>query len=187
MKRIPQICILAALALLAASCGGNSTLDDTEAAVVLTVDVVEYNPEIDICLTAGIDVTIEDMTVMSNPKSPGQDLGSNNDVNITRWVITPSRSDGGATASPEWAIDQGIFVPAGGEANLENWRVFPAEYFLQLPLSNLLPENGGFDPETGNRNIRQTLRLQMFGRTVSGKAVSTVPINIAFNFYCFSP
>jgi len=187
MKRIPQICILAALALLAASCGGNSTLDDTEAAVVLTVEVEEYNPEIDICGAAGIDVAIAEMNVLSNPKEPGGVLGPANDVNITRWVITPARSDGGTTASPQWAIDQGVFVPAGGEANLENWRVFPAEYFLQLPLSNLLPENGGFDPETGNTNIRQTLRLEMFGRTVSGKAVSTVPVNIAFNFFCVSP
>ena len=187
MKRIPQICILAALALLAASCGGNSTLDDTESAVVLTVDIEEYNPEIDICGSAGLDVAITRMSVASNPKVPGGTLGSNNDVNITRWVITPTRSDGGTTASPEWAIDQGVFVPAGGDADLENWRVFPAEYFLVLPLSNLLIENGGVDPETGNRNIRQTLRLEMFGHTVSGKAVSTVPVNIAFNFFCVSP
>jgi hypothetical protein len=187
MKRITQICLLAALALLAASCGGNSTLDDTEAAVVLTVEVELYNPEIDICGLAGVDVAIETMNVLSNPKVPGGTLGPANDVNITRWVITPVRSDGGTTASPEWAIDQGIYVPANGEANLENWRVFPAEYFLLLPLSNLLPENGGFDPETGQTNIRQTLRLEMFGRTVSGKAVSTVPVNIAFNFFCVSP
>jgi hypothetical protein len=187
MKRIPQLCILAALALLAASCGGNSTLDDTEAAVVISVEVELYNPEIDICTTAGFDVAIERMNVMSNPKAPGTVLGSNNDVNITRWVITPARSDGGTTASPEWVIDQGVYVPAGGTTDLENWRVFPAEYFQLPPLSNLLPENGGFDPETGNRNIRQTLRVQLFGQTVSGKAVSSVPVNIAFNFYCFSP
>lgn len=187
MKRIPQICILAALALLAASCGGNSTLDDTESAVVLTVEVELYNPEIDICGTAGVDVSIEKLNVFSNPKDPGGTLSTNSDVNLERWVITPSRSDGGTTASPEWAIDQGVFVAAGGEANLENWRVYPAEYFLELPLSNLLPENGGVDPETGQRNIRQTLRLEIFGRTVSGKSVSTVPINIAFNFFCVSP
>jgi hypothetical protein len=187
MKRIPQICILAALALLAASCGGNSTLDDTEAAVMLTVEVEEYNPEIDICGASGVDVTIDTMNVLSNPKEPGGTLGPAQDVNITRWVITPSRSDGGTTASPEWVIDQGVYVPAGGEANLENWRVYPAEYFDEIPLLYLYPGEGGVDPETGHTNIRQTLQLQMFGRTVSGKAVSTVPVNIAFNFFCVSP
>ena len=35
MKRFPQLCTLAALALLVASCGGNSTLDDTESAEAL--------------------------------------------------------------------------------------------------------------------------------------------------------
>jgi hypothetical protein len=187
MKRIPQLCILAALALLAASCGGNSTLDDSESAVVISVQVTEYNPEIDICGAAGVDVTVSNMTVSSAPKVPGGVLGSNNDVNITRWEITPVRSDGGTTASPEWAIDQGVYVPAGGQTDLLNWRVYPAEYFLQLPLSNLLPENGGYDPETGQRNIRQTLRVQLFGQTISGKAVASTPVNIAFNFYCYSP
>ena len=53
-----------------------------------------------------------------------------------------------------------------------------------MPLAYLLPENGGFDPETGNSNIRQSFELQIFGETVSGKSVATVPISIAFNFYC---
>ena len=187
MKRIPQLCFVAALALLAASCGGNSTLDDTESSVVISVEVEEYNPEVDICGSAGFDVAVSRMNVFSNPKAPGGTLGPNNDVNITRWVVTPSRSDGGTTASPEWVIDQGVYVPAGGTTELLNWRVYPAENFLVLPLSNLLPENGGFDPETGSRNIRQTLRVQLFGQTISGKAVSSTPVNIAFNFYCFSP
>jgi hypothetical protein len=187
MKRIPQLCILVGLAMLAASCGGNSVLDDTEAAVVIALEIEEYNPEIDICLNAGFDVAIAQMNVYSSPKQPGVILGPNQDVNISRWAITPIRSDGGTTASPEWSIDQGVYVPADGEVSLENWRVFPAEYFDLLPLSHLLPENGGVDPETGNRNIRQTLRVQLFGRTVSGKAVSSEPISIAFNFFCFSP
>ena len=183
MKRIPQLCTLAALALLLASCGGNSTLDDTESAVVLTVNIDLYDPEINVCAASG-DVVVASMTVSSRPKAPGTTLGTNNDVTITRWVITPERSDGGATASPEWAIDQGVFVQADGETELENWRVYPAENFLVQPLSFLHPENGGVDPETGNTNIRQTLWLVMYGRTVSGKAVSTVPVPIAFNFFC---
>ena len=98
MKRIPQLCTLAALALLVASCGGNSTLDDTESAVVLTVEIDEYNPEIDICQSG--DVTIAKLTVNSAAKAPGTELGTNNDVNLYRWVITPNRSDGGSTTSP---------------------------------------------------------------------------------------
>ena len=79
-----------------------------------------------------------------------------------------------------------MFVPAGSQASLSNYRVFPAEYFDIDPLIYLKPENGGFDPVTGNRNIRQSLTLQMFGRTIGGKAIATEPIPIAFNFTCGS-
>ena len=71
MKRIPQLCTLAALALLVASCGGNSTLDDTESAVVLTVEIDEYNPDIDICQSG--DVVVASMNVNSAAKAPIQD------------------------------------------------------------------------------------------------------------------
>ena len=90
MKRIPLVCIVAALATVVASCGGNSTLDDSESAVVLTVEIEEYNPDINIC-TSG-DVTISKMNVKSNPKNPDAAMSSNQDVNITRWVITPASS-----------------------------------------------------------------------------------------------
>lgn len=185
MKRIALVCIVTALGIVAGSCGGNSTLDDTESPVVLTVEIEEYGPDIDICLFEGIDVVISKMTVVSAPKNPDADLTSNQDVNITRWEITPYRTDGGSTASPGWITDMAVFIPAGGETTLENYRVFPSEYFREAPLSYLLPENGGSDPETGQDNIRQSVQLQMFGRTVSGKAVTTEPIPIAFNFFCF--
>jgi hypothetical protein len=187
MKRIALVCMVVALGVLTGSCGGNSTLDDSEAAVVLRVEIEEYNPEIDICLFGGFDVAISEMTVSSEPKSPTAELSTNQDVNIRRWVITPYRTDGGSTASPEWIHDMAVFVPSEGETKLENYRVYPAENFLEVPLSYLLPENGGSDPETGQSNIRQSLQLQMFGTTVSGKSVATEPIPIAFNFFCVSP
>lgn len=187
MKRIPLVCIVAALAIVAGSCGGNSTLDDSESSVALTVEIEEYNPDIDVCFTAGIDVAISQMNVKSNPKNPDAVTSANQDVTINRWEITPYRTDGGSTASPVWVHDMTVFVPVDGETQLENYRVYPAEYFDEVPLSYLLPENGGTDPETGQTNVRQSLRLQMFGRTVGGRAVSTEPISIAFNFFCLSP
>jgi hypothetical protein len=124
------------------------------------------------------------MSINSRAKAPGGNIGNNQDVNLTRWVVKPYRTDGGATASPEWSYDLAVFVPAGGNADLENYRIYPAEYFDVEPLLWLTPAYGGVDPETGNRNIRQSLTLQLFGRTVSGKAVATEPIPVAFNFTC---
>jgi hypothetical protein len=185
MKSIPLFGIVFVLAGLCLSCGGNTTLDDDEAVVLLTVEIEEYNPDIDVCLT-NFDVAITTMSIQSNPKNPVEPMTTNQDVNLTRWVIRPYRTDGGSTASPEWSHDLAVYVPANGDTTLENYRVYPAEYLREPPLSHLLPENGGVDPETGNTHIRQSLELQIFGRTVSGKNVSTVPIPIAFNFFCLN-
>jgi hypothetical protein len=189
MKRFITFGIVLAAALVVSSCGGNSTLDDTEAAVYITTNIDLYNPDIDVCvyLAGGIDIAVESMTVESHPKAIGGSLPSSQDVRLTRWVITPARNDGGATASPQAILDQGVIVPAGGTADLENWRVYPVEYLDDLPLSYLLPENGGVDPETGNRNIRQSFVLQMFGETMSGKSIATIPQTIQYNFFCGTP
>ncbi len=183
MKRIAPVFVTLALALVVWSCGGSSTLDNSEAAVFLTIDIESYNPDVDICLLP-TDVAIESMAINSEAKNAEASIGSNQDVNLQRWVVRPYRTDGGSTASPEWTYDQAVYVPAGGAAQLENYRVYPLELLSEIPLANLLPENGGFDPETGNANIRQSFELQIYGQTVSGKNVSTVPISIAFNFFC---
>jgi hypothetical protein len=183
MKRIAPVFVTLALALVVWSCGGSSTLDNSEAAVFLTIDIESYNPDVDICLLP-TDMAIESMAINSEAKNPEASIGPNQDVNLQRWVVRPYRTDGGSTASPEWTYDQAVYVPAGGAAQLENYRVYPLEFLSEIPLANLLSENGGFDPETGNANIRQSFELQIYGQTVSGKNVSTVPISIAFNFFC---
>jgi hypothetical protein len=183
MKRITPVFVTLALALVVWSCGGSSTLDNTEASVYLTVDVSEYNPDIDIC-TQLLDVFIDSMEVTSELKNPQGASSAQQDVNLTRWVIRPYRTDGGSTASPEWTYDSAVYVPSGGSADLSNYRLYPLEFLGEVPLAYLLPENGGFDPETGNSNIRQSFELQIFGQTVSGKSVATVPVSIGFNFFC---
>ncbi len=183
MKRLMKLSVVLALGLVVGSCGGSSSLDNTVASVYLTVDVSAYNPDIDICLQV-VDLAIENMAITSTPKDPGGSTSANQDVNLTRWVVKPYRTDGGNSNSPEWSYDQAVFVPAGGSADLENYRIYPLEYLQEVPIAHLFPANGGFDPETGNTNIRQSLELTIYGRTVSGKSVATTPIPIAFNFYC---
>ncbi len=181
MKPFVQVSVIAVVAALAVSCGGNSTLNDTQAVVVLSVNIDKYTPDVPVCFP--IDLVIENMSVNSQAKDPTTGLTSNQDVVLSRWVVTPYRTDGGTAVSPAWSHDLDVYVPAGGTATLNNYRVYPAEYLTQAPLIYLLPENGGFDPETGNRNIRETLKVEIFGQTVSGKSVSVV-FHVAFNFSC---
>jgi hypothetical protein len=184
MKKLFTIAAPMVLMVLVASCGGNSTLDNDESVVFLTVNIDLYNPDIDVCSQAG-DISVDSFTITWNAKDPDlQDISAAQDVNLTRWVVTPERVDGGTTTSPVWSHDVHVHVPAEGQADLSNWRVYPLEYLDDLPLSYLFPENGGFDPETGNTNIRQTLNVRIYGRTVSGKAIATPVIPFAFNFTC---
>jgi hypothetical protein len=178
-----KLSVVLILGLVVGSCGGSSTLDNTVASVFLTVDISAYNPDIDVC-TQQVDLAIEQMDITSNTKDPGGTTSPAQDVNLTRWVIKPYRTDGGSTASPEWSYDQAVFVPSGGSAGLENYRIYPFEYLSEVPIAYLFPQNGGFDPETGNTNIRQSFELTIYGKTVSGKSVATTPVPVAFNFYC---
>lgn len=185
MHRLLTLGALAGLLVLSAGCGGSSSLDNTEAVVFLTVEVKEHNPEVNVCTAnSGADLTIVKMEIESKPKSPGTNLSSNQDVNLRTWEITPSRIDGGTTVSPSWQTNVGVFVEAGGLTLLENYRVYPVEFLDDPPFNYLFPENGGVDPETGNAIIRESLRLVIYGRTVSGKTVATEPTSVEFRFSC---
>jgi hypothetical protein len=45
----------------------------------------------------------------------------------------------------------------------------------QPPLNVLFPFNGGIDPETGNTEIRQSGTVTIYGHTMSGQTVTSVP------------
>ena len=184
MKRITPVFLTLALALVVWSCGGSSTLDNTEASVYLTVDVSEYNPDIDLCLQA------TDIAISSHGGHVGAQKPSGR---VQQPTGRQSHAVGCQAVSHGWwqhgfaRVDvrhRGLRSRRWERGPLENYRVYPYEFLGEVPLAYLLPENGGFDPETGNSNIRQSFELQLFGQTVSGKNVSTIPISIAFNFFC---
>jgi hypothetical protein len=127
-------------------------------------------------------VAIENLTITSKAKSPSATLSQQQDVTLTEWVITPSRTDGGTVASPQWHNFYTVYVAAGGSTTIQNYRIFPAEYFLQAPLYQLFPANGGYDVETGKTNIRQRLHIEVFGKTVAGDAVS-LAFDVNLNFF----
>ncbi len=179
---------LSALVILAvagglAGCSGNHSAD-TEADVFITVEIQQGVADVNIAQP--VDVAIGNMTFRSQSKAPGAILSGQQDAILTDWVVTPSRADGGTKASPQWRWYYNVTVPAGGQASLLNYRIFPSDYFRQMPLSQLFPENGGIDVETGKRTIRQRLDVEVFGKTVSGRRLS-VQFPVTVNFYYATP
>ena len=98
MKRITPVFVTLALALVVWSCGGSSTLDNTEATVFLTIDISEYTPDIDLCLQQS-DLSVTSMEISSETKDPTGNTSAQMDVNLRRWVIRPYRTDGGTITS----------------------------------------------------------------------------------------
>jgi len=185
MKRFFQLSALVAMVALLGSCsgGGMSSLDDGEAAVFLTVSDFDYGGGAIVTVCDGGDMYMASITITSNPRSPETPLGPAQDVVLTRWVVTPYRTDGGTVASPVWIHDLSVTVPAGGQTTLTDFPFYPDYLYDDPPLSYLFPENGGFDPETGERRIEQGLRVVWYGRTMSGKSV-TLEFTLFAEFTC---
>jgi hypothetical protein len=183
-QRLAVFALIALGALVSGGCYDGNSSANTVAPVMLSENIT--NGPADVIMSNGADVTIGNLTINSKAKSPSATLSQQQDVTLTQWVITPSRTDGGTVASPQWQNTYTFYVPAGGSASVENARIFPAEYFLQAPLYQLFPANGGFDKETGRTNIRQKLHIEVFGKTVAGQAVSLV-FDVNLNFFYVTP
>jgi hypothetical protein len=178
--RLAVFALIALGALGVAGCGGNRSAN-TEAEVFLSTQV-QPGPA-DVVMSGGLDVTIDTLTITSHPKSPTVVLSAQDDAILDQWVVTCTRTDGGTVASPSWQNFYTVYIPANGSTQLSNYRIFPADYFLQAPLYQLFPGNGGFDKETGNTNIRQKLHIEIFGKTVAGKKISAVlDVNLNFTY-----
>ncbi len=181
LYRLATITTLALVGLW--GCGGNDSRD-TEAPIFLSVEIEQGPADVDVSVP--VDVVIPQMTISSRAKSPSEILSQQQDVQLNEWVVTPIRTDGGAVASPQWRNYYSVYVPANGSTDLQNYRIFPSDYFRELPLSYLFPENGGFDPSTGQRTVRQRLHIEVFGRTIAGQDVS-VAFDVNLNFFYVTP
>ena len=179
-----RIALALFLTVAVVGCSGGNHSADTEAPVFLNANITQGPADIDISVPA--DVSIATMTISSHAKSTAATLSAQQDVMLSEWVVTPERTDGGTKASPQWRNYYEVYVPAGGSANLTNYRIFPAEYFKQQPLAQLFPENGGFDPETGHKNIRQRLKIAVYGKTIAGDSV-VLNFDVNLNFFYQTP
>ena len=179
-----RIALALFLTVAVVGCSGGNHSADTEAPVFLSANITQGPADVDISVPA--DVAISAMTINSSAKSTAATLSAQQDVMLSEWVITPQRSDGGSVASPQWRNFYEVYVPAGGSATVNNYRIFPAEFFKQKPLAQLFPENGGFDPETGRSNIRQRLRIAVYGKTIAGDSV-VLDFDVNLNFFYQTP
>jgi hypothetical protein len=179
MKRPLILLLVSCLALGLSACEERTDRTDQGGVILSTTDfdglpvIVSANTEAD---TDAL-VSIDNLTITSflrDPDGTGSDLMS---VELQSYQVIYTRIDGGTVRPPPYI--RGIFgiLPAPGTTDYTDLPIMGAEQIFNPPISNLLFENGGVDPETGTTVITLNAELTFFGETLSGDDVATQPVN----------
>lgn len=95
------------------------------------------------------------------------------DVQLRRYQVSYRRTDGGTLVPASFVRTISGTVPVGGApTELNTFTVFDIGSLNQAPFAALLPQNGGRDPETGNRFVKMDVIIDIFGETTAGEDVS---------------
>lgn len=95
------------------------------------------------------------------------------DVQLRSYRVTYQRTDGGKMVPQGFVRTTSGLIEAGGTATeLNSFLAFEVGAFQQAPFAALLPQNGGVDPETGQRKVNLDIIIDIYGETLSGENVS---------------
>jgi hypothetical protein len=179
MTRVAKTFIALALALAVGACQSRTERTDG-GGVLLSIEDFDGLPFL-VSVNGGI-IQIEEVTLANVPKQPGGATSALMNVEVHSYEITYTRADAG-TRIPVPFI-RGMFgvAPVNGTAVFENLPIVGLDQLENLPLSDLLFENGGIDTETGEDRIALNLRLRFFGRTLSGDEVESAPAAFTIDF-----
>jgi len=134
-------------------------------------------------IAAGAPPTVSTFSIYNKLKDPNAVAGSLDDVQTTHYHVKWTRADGG-TLNPQ-AFDQvmTVRIPTGASASVTNLPLMLISQLSEMPLIQLLPENGGVDAETGKNMIVCSAELQFFGHTMNGCDVSSEKFYLYYTFY----
>jgi hypothetical protein len=165
-KSMKSLSLLALVAMFACSeANRNSTpvqllLSGTQE--ILTVDLTNPNQ-------SGTIGTIQIRAVAKNPVTT--DLRFL-DVKLKSYRVSYRRTDGGTVVpAPFVRTLSGIVAVGGTPQSLNDIIVVTGEAAQQAPFAALFPNNGGVDPETGQRIVKLEVIIEVFGETLSGESV----------------
>ncbi len=127
--------------------------------------------------------TMKTINLYSKSKNPAAQLTPLDDVQLDYMITYWKRIDGGTVAPKPFRLNWTVVIPAGGNATLNDVPLMADEQLLELPFTQLLPENGGRDPETGNLIIVCRGETYFYGHTVQGCDLVAGPMYTTFEFY----
>lgn len=171
MKTIFRILALAA-ALVFLGC--NDRVDETDTGGVL-LEVEFENTVYRVPVNSTTLVQIETVNINSVVAQPGGPSSSLMDVQLETLEVVFSRADTGTRVPPPFYFNVISTVPVGGNLNYDNLPIMSFDQLDRPPLSDLKFQNGAVDRETGASVVKLFATVRVYGKTVSGKNVSSTP------------
>lgn len=178
-------CMVLAVVSMVAGCGSTRTGGTASGGVLLSVTDFDGLPvavSVNSAVATGVFPNIGTLNIQSILRNPSARTSDLMNVELQSFEIVYTRIDSGSRVPT--TLVRSIFgvVPVAGSFTVNNLPIATSEQLTNAPLSDLLFENGGFDRETGSEVITMNLRLRFFGRTISGEAIETEPVNFSIEF-----
>jgi outer membrane murein-binding lipoprotein Lpp len=164
---------MAALALAAAVLAGcSSELTDNSAPVELVVTNTQNLSQLDIAPNddADCDASVGTITMQVIPKNASV-TSDFTQVRVTRYRVSYQRTDGGRQVPSPFVRSIDNLIAPGSSGALTNFVILEGTALNQAPFAALLPQNGGRDPDTGQRTVKMDVIVEIFGETLGGDNV----------------
>ncbi|MEL7060050.1 MAG: hypothetical protein AAGN46_08500 [Acidobacteriota bacterium] len=176
MKALVRIPLILLLLAVLATAGCDDYVEETDQGGVILQ--VEIDP---VLIFAGVNdgdgdaAPFDTLTITNNPARPNGNTSTLMDVNVDTLEVTYTRADTGTRVPPPFVFRLAGIAPINGTLVIQNGFLLSRDQVLRPPLSDLLFENGGIDPETGASSIRLNASIRIFGQTVGGEDVASLP------------
>jgi hypothetical protein len=186
-KNMKRNLVLLLLGLpLAAGCTNKQ--GESESPISLTATVSGGSNPLLINISTPAPVQLTQIDVTSNFKNPtATDPQHFADVNISSYVVTYRRVDGGTKVPAPETFGGFLLVPSGGSASIINPPIMYGYAVQQSPFDQLLPFNGGIDLETGRTEIDLVASIVFYGETVAGQRVQSTAANTESLIFQYAP
>ncbi len=171
MKRQKKTWILAAAAL-AFACSGDINRNSSPVELVVTntqnLQQLDLKPGATNC-----NQDVGSILIQAIVKSQSTSDNRFNDVRITRYRVSYTRTDGGHSVPATFVRTTDSLITANGAStSLSKFVVVESDAVTQAPFAALLPQNGGRDPETNRPVVKMDVNVEIFGQTLAGENVS---------------
>lgn len=184
-----RVALIAVAALAAVSCSNEFTRSSSPVQLLVTNSQQIQHIDLNGNGSSGntnCDKDVGTISVSARLKNPNANTDQQfNDVRITRYRVSYTRTDGGTAVPAPFVRAIDILVTAGGaSANLSKFLILSNDAVTQAPFASLLPNNGGRDPVTGRPVVQLLVTVEVFGQTLAGTNVSgstSFPLDFCFN------